>query len=491
MNSMIKAIAQVLFINLFVLSVFAQEGIAYKQLGKVSPRHANQIASSNFSIGGETMDRDLLNFESWKEYLGPLGAKKIRLQAGWAKCEPQKGVYNFEWLDEIVDYCLSQGVEPWLQTAYGNPIYNGGGGIHLSAGIPNSQEALRAWDNWVSALAKRYAGRVKYWEIWNEPDNGKTKVEDYAALYTRSAQIIRQSIPDATLYALSLAVNLRYASDFMELMHNQGKLHLIDAVSMHGYTYNPISIYVEYQKLYRIIRQYSDEIELIQGELGCPSENQSIYALKDYDWNELSQSKWVLRKMMGDLGRDIPSNYFLIIDIVYTHDHDKLMPKPMRNTKGLIESDLERNFIKLKPSYFAYQHTTSIFDNTLERIPNYVYQVNSETSLSVFAYRSKLFDKQAVTIWKDKETPTTSNKKTNLTFEFPQGMFDEPVYVDLRTGKIFEIPASDWEKNGTNYTFKNVPIYDSPILIADKSLIQIELDNNLKEAPSSVKKLNK
>src|SRR5690606_1530825 len=79
------------------------DGINYPRIGKVQSRNSNEIAASNWSIGGETMDRDYTDYHQWKQYLGPLGAKRIRLQAGWAKCEPKKGEYNFQWLDEIID----------------------------------------------------------------------------------------------------------------------------------------------------------------------------------------------------------------------------------------------------------------------------------------------------------------------------------------------------------------------------------------------------
>ena len=62
-------------------------GIDLPMLGQVSPRHAKDIASSSWSIGGETMDRDFTVYDHYKKYLGPLGAKGLRLQAGWAKCE--------------------------------------------------------------------------------------------------------------------------------------------------------------------------------------------------------------------------------------------------------------------------------------------------------------------------------------------------------------------------------------------------------------------
>ncbi len=459
--------------------VFAQD-MPFNKIGAIRPRHAQEIAANNWSIGGETMDRDIIEFDQFKDFLGPLGAKHIRLQGGWAKCEKEKGVYDFIWLDHIIDGVIAQGVEPWLQTSYGNPVYEGGGGVHLSAGFPTSDEALTAWDNWVYAMAKRYKGRVKIWEIWNEPENkaDMNPPEDYARLYIRTAEIIRHIIPDARLYALSMGrirdAGLPYAEAFLKFLKDRQKLHLVDEITLHGYTYNPSDVYPEYAKFYTLIQQYADHIKIRQGELGCPSENQAIYALRNYEWTELSQSKWVLRKMLGDLGRDIPSSYFLIIDAVYTHNHQVKMETPRRNTKGLIQSDLNRKFVALKPAYHAYQHVTSIFDGRLRRIPNYAYRVSSDSSLSVFGYCSKHFDKQIVTIWLDGRNPSNSNQKINMDFEFPAGQFESPVYVDLRTGAVYEIPHKNRAGNGTHFEFKQIPVYDSPVCIADKSLVLLQ-----------------
>jgi len=479
-DSVLLAFCAFLIMLFISINMFAQnQDIPFKQLGKVKPRLSTEIPYNNWTIGAETMDRDLVEFNSFKDHLEELGAKQIRLQAGWARCEQEKGKYNWAWLDTIIDGVIARGVEPWLQTSYGNPIYEGGGGIHLSAGFPTSELALEAWDNWVRALAKRYAGRVKIWEIWNEPDNkGKNTAEDYAHFYIRTAQVIREVIPEAHLYSLALANSRdrgrKYTETFFEILKQKDKIHLVTDVCMHGYTYNPGDIYPEYKKMAQLIKRYSNDIVLRQGEIGCPSEFQTIYALRNYEWTETSQSKWVTRKMMGDLGRDIPSHYFLIIDIVYTHNHEELMDTPKRNTKGLILSDLQRNFVQKKPAFRTYQSVTSIFDNNLERIPNYGYITDADTSISLFAYREKLFDSQIVTVWMDSETPTNTNQKTPMSFEFSAGNFKNPVYVDLRTGNVFEIPKSNYEKRGSHYIFNDIPIYDSAILIADKSLVVIE-----------------
>ncbi len=56
------------------------------------------------------MDRGLTIWDNYKSYLKPLGVKKIRLQGGWAKCEKVKGVYDWQWLDDVINYAVANGL---------------------------------------------------------------------------------------------------------------------------------------------------------------------------------------------------------------------------------------------------------------------------------------------------------------------------------------------------------------------------------------------
>src|SRR5690606_20843379 len=106
-----------------------------KYLGKYKPLMTREIKASTWSIGGETIDRDYTDYQSYKYYLDSLGAKRIRLQGGWAKCEKVKGQYDFAWLDAIIPDAHSRGVSPWVEFSYGNPIYEGGGEPKLAGRI--------------------------------------------------------------------------------------------------------------------------------------------------------------------------------------------------------------------------------------------------------------------------------------------------------------------------------------------------------------------
>ncbi|MHC4679648.1 MAG: hypothetical protein ACYTEK_13205, partial [Planctomycetota bacterium] len=65
-------------------------------------------------------------------------------------------------------------------------------------------------------------------------------------------------------------------------------------------------------------------------------------------------------------------------------------------------------------------------------------------------------------------------EKTRVDFVFEQGDFGEPVYVDLREGRVYEIPEKNWSRQAKNWSFRDVPCYDTPILIADRDSVFFE-----------------
>lgn len=210
------------------------------------------------------------------------------MQAGWAKTEKVKGEYDWSWLDKITNDAAARGFEPWLETAYGNPVYEGGGGIDLSAGIPWSDEALRGWDKWVEALATRYKGKVKDWEVWNEPnfgDNETNQPEKVAELNIRTAEIIKRIQPEARISGLAMGhIDLKYADTFFKVIHEKGKMNLFDNMTYHDYVYNPDSNYGHVEALRKILDRYAPQVKLRQGENGCPSfSGGGRGALGDYD----------------------------------------------------------------------------------------------------------------------------------------------------------------------------------------------------------------
>ena len=65
------------------------------RIGTIAPRSTREAHGQPWMLGCETLDRDFADFEQYKEFLEPLGITRIRLQCGWAKCEKEKGKYDF------------------------------------------------------------------------------------------------------------------------------------------------------------------------------------------------------------------------------------------------------------------------------------------------------------------------------------------------------------------------------------------------------------
>lgn len=380
-------------------------------------------------------------------------------------------MYDWAWLDEIVDYAVANNIEPWLETSYGNPIYEGGGATGLLNSLMTSTEVYAAYDRWVEALVTRYKDRVHEWEIWNEPDHPMQKItpETIAELNIRTADIIKRIQPDAKIAGLASASHsdTEYLDRFLKVINDAGKLKLFTWISYHSYDFRPEDSYKGVMALKAVIDNYSKTLRLRQGENGAPSGYIPSFALDKYYWTEYTQAKYNMRRLLVDLGRDIETLAFTIIDIRYAFN------PPVLNMKGLIQSDLDKTAIRPKVAYYAVQNVTSVFDNTLELVPNANPTTTATESDSIFQYQQKAKKKQVVTIWLDSKTPTNNFKTTPLDITIPTGNFDNAVWVDVLTGHVYEIPKNSWSKSGSTYTFKNVPVYDSPVLIADKSLLEL------------------
>lgn len=441
----------------------------YRFWGVIIPKTVNEIKADNLTIGCEVLDRGYTDYDEYKTYLPALGMKKIRLQGGWAKTEKVKGVYDFVWLDYIIDDALSRGMKIWLQTSYGNLIYEGGGTDNLGGGMPVSVEAKEAWNRWVEAMATHYLGKVHEWEIWNEPDLSESiPAEDIVELNIRTAEIIRKVDPNARIAGFAFCtLNEKLLEECLSLVQKAGKLDLFHWISYHGYEYRPENSYQSVMNFRRIIDKYSKDIKLRQGENGAPSKGYMGGALDQYDWTELSQAKWNLRRLIGDHGHGVESSIFSIIDMGYPQDINKYVPK--LNVKGLIESNSDKKALRVKLAYRAVQHYTTLFDNLNERIPNYTFKSKLKDSLANYLFKNEQGN-YSFLIWNQVKAPLNDNNLQPIDFTLSGCSFTAPVWVDLLTGGIYEIPSDAWSKKGNEYTFRNVPIYDSPVLITDKSL---------------------
>lgn len=440
----------------------------WAKVGTLKPKSVSEIKTSMWSLGCETLDRDLADWDAYKAYLEPLGIRHIRLQGGWGRTEKQKGVYDFAWLDRIVDDAHTRGLAVCLETSYGNRLYEPRAALGPGGSLPQGEETLAAWDKWVEALARRYSAKgVGEWMMYNEPNLVKSNtIEKTTAFNIRTAQIIKRVDPKARIGGLvSAGANPDFIGGFLRLLKEQGKLGLFEWVIYHHYSGNPDATYDRVEKLQELVSELAPKLRLWQGEAGCASEEVQ-FALSGVDWTELSQAKWNARRMLGDLARDIRSSVFTISDLSYHKD--------FISRYGLLKTDSNNAIIKVKTAYYVVQNVVSVFNDAVERVPNAAVTIECEKKLTAHAFCDKATGLSLITFWDSAGIPCNECTPIKAQLTMPNAKFKEPVWLDLITGNIYAIPADKIAADGANTIFKDVPVYDGPAAITDKSLLKFE-----------------
>lgn len=166
-----------------------------------------------------------------------MGGKFIRDEMYWSEVEKAKGNFVFDpRFDAYVEAANDSGVEPILILNYGNALYdkNPATGAMRS---PHTREGLEAYSRYVKEVVTRYKGKIRYYEVWNEPNGNQFWLappdgKEYAAALKAAYLEIKKADPEAFVIAGAVAGTDLY---FLEELFKQGGLDYMDALSIHPY----------------------------------------------------------------------------------------------------------------------------------------------------------------------------------------------------------------------------------------------------------------
>ena len=441
------------------------------RIGTLTPRTHPLPDDDRWSISSTCLDRDFADFDEYKELLPQLGIRDVRFQAGWAKSEKVQGRFDLSWLDDQVEFCRAHGLNPMLETSYGNPIYEGGGSADLVGGIPSGEIGLAAWDRWVDELSRHFAGRVDTWLMWNEPDGGgKNSVENVAEFNRRTARIIKRNIPEAKIAAFNFAGG--DTNRFERCLQCLGEdVRLFNRFIYHGYRKNPDVAYGEFVGTIKdLVAKYAPHAVAWQGENGAPSEMSRKFALSNLVWSEYSQAKWNLRRMLGDIGRDVPSAVFTFCD--FYHDAANTSARRVEmNRKGLVRANEAHEVVAIKRAFYAVQNCVSVFDPQTVRVTEPSFHSSDDT---VARFEYVRCGGRLLVFWDASDRPGESFQTRPLTLYSSAAPFKDPVWVDLMTGRVHDFPAKKVVRHSLGTMYLDVPVYDSPCLLAERSALDFK-----------------
>ena len=211
-----------------------------------------EVRTKNALAGVHTRFVD--EVEEWKikrglEMVREMGAPWVVEFFPWAYYEKRRGEYDWGSADRIVDHANRQGLTVIARLGFvpewARPARVDGRETtftHLDA------EVTQAFAEFAGAFAAHFAGRVRHFQIWNEPnltnEVGMRRVDPaaYAALLRAVYPRVKQANPDAIVLAGALAPTTERNRDaalddliYLDEMYAAGAREFFDALAIHNY----------------------------------------------------------------------------------------------------------------------------------------------------------------------------------------------------------------------------------------------------------------
>lgn len=231
------------------------------------------------------------------------GISWVRIDFLWGDIEPQQGVFKFAKYDRIVEALTAEGI-------------NILGILHYSTDWASS---CGAWNcppkdnqlfvNYAINVASRYKDKVKFWEIWNEPDSGtywkpQDGLKSYCVLLKDVYYALKKIDPECVVLNGGLAEGI----GSVNRLYDNGAKDFFDILNIHIFQspLNPGAVYAvtSYPKIvHKIMKRNGDGNKKIWvTEIGCPGVKKGI---KTSNWwmganpDEAQQAEWVRQVYKG------------------------------------------------------------------------------------------------------------------------------------------------------------------------------------------------
>ncbi len=464
-------------------------------LGEIPVRSSRQVTASPLGVGYEVLDhRQGYDFDKTLPIMEKSGVKWARLQSGWSRAEQTPGVYDFAWLDHMVDSLLAIGIQPWFSLSFGNGLYMdaqplGPHRTYFYSPTRFGPACQQAWERYCQAMARHFQGRVRHWEVWNEPNapnffrdprtGERDTPEEYAKLVAVTAQAIRPVQPEAKIIGGAISGG-GLCNSYIQALFDAGMGEHIQIFSYHPYGAIPELYWPERLQYIRdCIARTGKDIAVWQGENGRPSGWNLTN--KGWKYTEANQARFLVRRYLTDLRLGIPmTSYFQACDLGNGYNPvGKVYPQ------GVIDASNPQQY-RPKLAFRAMQAMTALFDDqtqpmaaNLEPMP---YPGWSRLTLPLDQYLplTCAFRKGNIPLYAYYH-PTHIDADymphaVMVTLFVEKGLhFQTPVLLDPLTAKIYRIkrmPSYDdhAKTSGITVEFWRMPLLDYPLFLTDASL---------------------
>lgn len=187
---------------------------------------AQSPALNPFGIGADNQTSQAWN--KWLPQMASIGLTEVRgLRCGWGDIEPEQGKWSWDRLDSQL-----HDAEALHMNFTGLLVYlPGWDKKDKRGGLPVND--LPEWSEYVTRTVKHTAGRVKYFEVWNEPPNftNGAPPSDYGKVAAATYDAAKAGNPACQVGIAAQSNNIYY----MEEAIKAGAADHFDYITLHPY----------------------------------------------------------------------------------------------------------------------------------------------------------------------------------------------------------------------------------------------------------------
>jgi len=183
----------------------------------------------------------------------------------WPTIQPEENKWDFKLVDKAVKASEKYGVELVINIglcpkwAALNPnLKSGYGEEELTASPPKD---IEIWKKYVKTLAERYKGKIRYWEIWNEPDHHyfyKGTIEQMVELVKEAYIILKKTDPNNMIISPCVTGYPALLSWLDKFLSAGGKDY-VDIIGTHFYIWFKGDMPEKVLKVIEIINSYKEK----------------------------------------------------------------------------------------------------------------------------------------------------------------------------------------------------------------------------------------
>jgi len=205
-------------------------GLALAALGPMASAQSETGAGAKISPFGIGGDSQTMRYpDKWMPQMVKAGIRVARTcRTEWPSVEPKQGEWSWTELDGQMAYMAELGIAHGGMLVW-SPKWNA---KDKPGSLPVNN--IEGWSKYVTEVVTHCKGKVKYWEVWNEPPNfiGKDQTPaDYAKIVMASYKAAKAADPDCMVGLAAKSAHVNY----LEKVIQAGAKGHYDYITLHPY----------------------------------------------------------------------------------------------------------------------------------------------------------------------------------------------------------------------------------------------------------------